>query len=107
MSWHNYTQGKTTTQRGYGHAWRKQRGKALERDGYICQECKTRHIITPATDVDHIIEKAHGGTDDLDNLQSLCNPCHKDKTNKRQTAPCDTNGMPTDPSHHWYTYKDA
>ncbi len=30
--------------------------------------------------VDHIIPKAHGGTDADSNLQSLCWPCHKAKT---------------------------
>lgn len=33
-----------------------------------------------ATDVDHIIEKAHGGTDAMSNLQSLCRDHHKRKT---------------------------
>ncbi|EHS1339913.1 HNH endonuclease, partial [Escherichia coli] len=33
-----------------------------------------------AKTVDHIIPKAHGGTDADCNLQSLCWPCHKAKT---------------------------
>ncbi|WP_272575920.1 HNH endonuclease, partial [Providencia sp. PROV273] len=33
-----------------------------------------------AKTVDHIKPKAHGGTDDDSNLQSLCWPCHKRKT---------------------------
>ncbi|WP_407047632.1 HNH endonuclease [Vibrio cholerae] len=37
-------------------------------------------MITAATDVDHIINKACGGTDAESNLQSLCKPCHKEKT---------------------------
>lgn len=69
-----------TTERGYGHAWRKLRAQVLERDGYLCQSCRTKDRITPATDVDHIINKASGGTDDPDNLQSLCSSCHKQKT---------------------------
>ena len=69
-----------TTERGYGHAWRKLRAQVLERDGYLCQACKAKGRITPATEVDHIINKASGGTDDIDNLQALCKPCHKAKT---------------------------
>ncbi|MDK1339207.1 HNH endonuclease, partial [Cronobacter sakazakii] len=34
----------------------------------------------PATTVDHIKPKAHGGTDEDSNLRSLCCPCHKRKT---------------------------
>lgn len=74
------SEGKTATERGYGHSWRKVRKQALERDQYLCQECLKHGIATLATDVDHIINKAQGGTDELNNLQSLCNPCHKNKT---------------------------
>ncbi|WP_345945876.1 HNH endonuclease [Psychrobacter sp. Ps4] len=34
----------------------------------------------PATDVDHIINKAKGGSDEPSNLQSLCRKCHLSKT---------------------------
>lgn len=80
------SKGKTPTERGYGHKWRKQRGRALRRDGHLCQECLKNGIITKATEVDHILNKANGGTDDLDNLQSLCNPCHKEKTVRERNA---------------------
>jgi hypothetical protein len=33
-----------------------------------------------ATDVDHIIELAAGGTNTIDNVQPLCKPCHIAKT---------------------------
>ncbi|MDM7498745.1 HNH endonuclease, partial [Escherichia coli] len=33
-----------------------------------------------ARTVDHIIPKAHGGTDDDSNLESLCLECHRAKT---------------------------
>jgi 5-methylcytosine-specific restriction protein A len=33
-----------------------------------------------ATQVDHIKAKAVGGTDEDNNLQPLCGPCHKAKT---------------------------
>ncbi|EOR06702.1 HNH endonuclease [Acinetobacter tandoii] len=70
----------STTERGYGHAWRKIRELVLKRDGYQCVTCATLGRVTLATDVDHIKAKAHGGTDDLNNLQSLCSLHHKEKT---------------------------
>ena len=33
-----------------------------------------------ATEVDHIIELAIGGTNTIDNVQPLCSACHKAKT---------------------------
>jgi 5-methylcytosine-specific restriction protein A len=36
--------------------------------------------VTIATEVDHIVPKSQGGTDDDDNLQAICSPCHKTKT---------------------------
>lgn len=35
--------------------------------------------------VDHIMPKAHGGTDDPNNLETLCNTCHKAKTARETT----------------------
>lgn len=67
-------------QRGYGHAWRKLRKTILHRDGYLCVSCKRSDRYVPATDVDHIINKAKGGSDDPSNLQSLCRKCHMTKT---------------------------
>ena len=72
----------STTERGYGHAWRKLRERILKRDNYLCVACGAKGRLTEATDVDHIKAKAHGGTDEEDNLQSLCTPCHREKTAK-------------------------
>jgi len=38
----------------------------------------------PATEVDHIIPKAKGGTDDMSNLQAINKECHKKKTAREQ-----------------------
>jgi 5-methylcytosine-specific restriction protein A len=76
----NYQHTKTVTQRGYGHAWRKLRRIVLARDKYLCQLCLKSGRVTEAQVVDHITPKAKGGTDNLDNLQSLCNHCHDHKT---------------------------
>ena len=64
----------TPAQQGYDGAWRKIRAAHLAKHPY-CERCPAR-----ATDVDHIIAKRNGGTDDEDNLQSLCHAHHSSKT---------------------------
>ena len=68
--------------RGYGRAWEKARAAALTRDMHLCQPCKREGRATPAREVDHITPKAKGGTEALDNLQSICKPCHAAKTER-------------------------
>ena len=74
-----YAKGKTT-ERGYGARWRKLRALVLSRDDYLCQTCKASGKLTPATEVDHVRAKAHGGSDDASNLKAICTPCHRAKT---------------------------
>jgi 5-methylcytosine-specific restriction protein A len=69
------------TRRGYDARWRKVRKLALLRDKGTCQHCLRHGEYTPATEVDHIIAIVDGGSRlDLNNLQSLCKPCHSRKT---------------------------
>lgn len=59
----------------------KLRHECFKRDGYKCKECgaskeeKTLHC-------DHIISVAQGGSDELDNLQTLCDDCNLAKSDK-------------------------
>ena len=53
------------------------RRAALTRDNHTCQKCGS-----PAAHVDHIHPQAFGGTHDLDNLMSLCEPCHAPKSRR-------------------------
>lgn len=68
-------------QRGYGATWRRLRRSYLQRNP-LCVECLRQGRVTPATDVDHIIPRSRGGTDDESNLQSMCHACHSRKTNR-------------------------
>ncbi|MCW1431386.1 HNH endonuclease [Novosphingobium sp. JCM 18896] len=52
----------------------------MRRDGRLCQPCLRKRIVTPATEVDHVIPKAKGGKDELSNCQAICGPCHQAKT---------------------------
>lgn len=63
-----------------GRPWRRKREAVMKRDQYLCQLCKQKGRITEATEMDHIVNVAEGGTDDESNLQSLCTPCHDAKS---------------------------
>lgn len=67
----------------------KIRREVFLRDGFKCQECGAY----PARDrlvwleVDHVVPVAKGGTDDLSNLQTLCNHCNTGKGTDSAYAP--------------------
>jgi 5-methylcytosine-specific restriction protein A len=92
--------GKTVTEQGYGWQWQKLRKLILIRDSYLCQVCLELGRPTPATQVDHIIPKASGGSDDPGNLRALCRPCHDLKTiadkGHRIRKPFGADGWPID-----------
>ena len=73
--------------RGYGAAWVKIRAQVMRRDMGLCQcdKCqggKARVMV--ATDCDHIISKANGGSDDMSNLRALSRECHQRVTLEQQ-----------------------
>lgn len=74
--------GKSRHARGYGTAWNKLRVSILKRDQGLCQSCARAGIVTAAKTVDHIINKAKGGTDHPTNLEAICDACHTEKTQK-------------------------
>ena len=79
-----------TGQRGSTRRWRKIRRRALERDGYRCVKCNRPYPL----EVDHI--DGDSTNDDLENLQTLCVGCHRDKH---------AAGRPADPSPGTYPPK--
>lgn len=62
-------------ERTRGRIWLRIRETVLIEEP-ICRICKRR----PSTQVDHIIPVSQGGTDERDNLQGICEPCHDKKT---------------------------
>lgn len=70
---------RSTTDRGYGHAWRKIREHVLMTEP-LCRTCAAAGRTVAATDVDHIVPKHMDGTDEIENLQPLCRACHNRKT---------------------------
>ncbi|MBZ9569989.1 HNH endonuclease [Methanobrevibacter sp. TMH8] len=59
-------------QRNDNQISKKKRNKVFKRDNYQCKLCGTTKNLT----VDHIKPRANGGTNDLNNLQTLCCSCN-------------------------------
>jgi hypothetical protein len=70
MSWQRYTPRRQPA--GSGWAWQRLRAHILERDNFTCRYCGG-----VATQVDHIVGVAAGGTDDDSNLVSACATCNE------------------------------
>lgn len=58
------------------------RRRVFERDGYCCRSCSSSELLA----VDHIVAVINGGTDDVDNLQTLCRTCNSSKGRKQAAA---------------------
>ncbi len=88
--------------RGYGAQWRRLRELVLSRDAWLCQPCLRAGRICLGAEVDHILSKSNGGTDDMGNLQSICKPCHEAKTLEEQgKAPRVAIGRDGEPVGGW------
>ncbi|MCW7542003.1 HNH endonuclease [Aquabacterium sp. A7-Y] len=46
----------------------------------LCAECERQGRVTLATQRDHIVPLCEGGSDEPENIQGLCAPCHGEKT---------------------------
>jgi len=57
----------------YPENWESIRKKALKRDGYQCGNCGS----TNRLHVHHIVPLSKDGTNNLSNLRTLCEGCHK------------------------------
>jgi len=70
---------KSACKRGYDRKWQALRKIVLSNES-LCRSCKAKGWTVVATDVDHIIPKRAGGSNDMSNLQPLCKSCHSAKT---------------------------
>ena len=59
----------------YGSSWQKVRARYVKLHPF-CEECFEKGILTPVEHVHHIKPLDEGGTNDFDNLKSLCQSCH-------------------------------
>ena len=64
-------------QRGANYGFENTKAKVLDRDRYTCQCCKGKHKHKDSKlEVHHIIFRSQGGSDEEDNLITLCSTCH-------------------------------
>ena len=61
-------------QKGTNYGFANSREHALFRDKYTCQCCGAKNT---RLEVHHIVYRSQGGTDDVDNLITLCEDCHR------------------------------
>ena len=61
-------------QKGFNYGYSSRREAVLHRDNYTCQCCGKKNC---RLEVHHIKFRRNGGTDDEENLITLCEDCHK------------------------------
>lgn len=64
-------------QQGANYGFENTKAKILNRDNYICQYCKGKKKDSKL-EVHHIIYHSNGGSDEEENLVTLCHSCHYD-----------------------------
>lgn len=75
----------------YGRSWRRIRDSYVKAHPF-CEECFKKGILVPVEEVHHIKPLSEGGTNNKENLISLCKSCHArvhakrgDRWNKKAT----------------------
>ena len=61
-------------QQGFNYGFSSRKEAVMNRDFYTCQICGAKNT---RLEVHHIVYRSKGGTDDEDNLITLCESCHK------------------------------
>jgi len=97
-----------TVERLRGRAGVAQRRRRLDRTDGLCEHCRAKGIVRLATVVNHIKPLAHGGSDDDDNTENLCDECDREVTARQfgyrepiKGKGIGRSGRPTSPDHPW------
>ena len=79
-SWASSDSSGRSDEPAYGPEWAATRKKVLQRDNYTCTNSACRVVHRPPyhgrLDAHHIRARREGGPDTVDNLRTLCKPCH-------------------------------
>lgn len=62
-------------QQGANYGFENTKARVLNRDGYKCQICKGKHKDSKL-EIHHIVFRSQGGSDESENLITLCHTCH-------------------------------
>ena len=81
MKFSPFKPSKRNTNANHVRSYRKKQW-LMRHNGIICQGCKQRFPFGQGLEVDHIDGNSSNG--DVNNLQLLCKPCHREKTAKEQ-----------------------
>ena len=99
QAWESTRRKGTRHERGYGSAWDRTRERILQRD-VLCQPCLRHGDVHEGREVDHILPRAMGGSDDDSNLQAICRQVHRAKTSAER------HGRPWDEAAHYAAHQD-
>ena len=69
-----YTRDKESRKK-YSQGWKQIRTRYV-REHPFCERCREEGRLTPVAEVHHIRPISRGGTNQWDNLMSLCQSCH-------------------------------
>ncbi len=72
--YNNWHRGYKSSER-YDYRWRKIRARYVSSHP-LCEMCLKEGRYVPVSEVHHIKPKSEGGSDDFENLMSLCHSCH-------------------------------
>jgi len=74
----------STARRGNRTEIDKRRRQCLARDNFTCLHCGLYDRSGKSLHADHIVESVDGGSNGLENLQTLCVRCHLVKTQRER-----------------------
>lgn len=82
MQWRNGKKYDETSKRERKYLTDKMRYDVLKRDDFKCQKCGISAKDGVKLEVDHIFPVSKGGKTEMSNLQTLCERCNRDKSDK-------------------------